>query len=252
MDNLPDLKDKDSMLNLQGKWLIELGELANVKRTDFNLVKAYLVRRTDTVRPHFGRLVNDVPRQSVFIGTVNEGQYLKDPTGNRRYWPVQVGNCDVKGLSSVRDQLFAEAMHVYRSTNEILMLGPVATAQALEAQEDRRIDDEETEMREAMVEFSQTEAGKAFDFQRFRIRDLASGVGAPFGKWASDRYFAQTASQVLRNLGFERRKVGGQRIWGRPKNEVESGDENLGALFNNRGLPGSASAPHEKDEYDFR
>ena len=79
MDNLPDLKDKDSMLNLQGKWLIELGELADVKRADYNLVKAYLVRRTDTVRPHYGRLKADVPRQSVFIGTINEGQYLEIP-----------------------------------------------------------------------------------------------------------------------------------------------------------------------------
>ncbi len=252
MDNLPDLKDKDSMLNLQGKWLIELGELANVKRTDFNQVKAYLVRRTDTVRPHYGRLVSDVPRQSVFIGTVNEGQYLKDPTGNRRYWPVKVGLCDVKTLTAVRDQLFAEAMHVYRETNEILMLGPVATAQALEAQEDRRIDDDETEMREALVEFSQTDAGKAFDFDRFRIRDLTGGPGAPLAKWAQGNYFTQTASQVLRNLGFERRKVEGQRIWGRPKNEDEKEDENLGALFNNRALPRSASAPDENDDFDFR
>lgn len=247
MDNLPDLKDKDSMLNLQGKWLIELGELASVKRTDFNQVKAYLVRRTDTVRPHYGRLVSDVPRQSVFIGTVNEGQYLKDPTGNRRYWPVKVGLCDVKGLSAVRDQLFAEAMSVYRTTNEILMLGPEATEQATEAQEDRRIDDEETEMRESLAEFTQSEAGATFDFERFRIRDLTTGVNAPFGKWASDRYFLQTASQVLRNLGFDRRKVHGQRVWGRVENE----GENRGAEFNNRSAPKSAPLPPEKDDYDF-
>lgn len=248
MDNLPDLKDKDSMLNLQGKWLIELGELANVKRTDFNQVKAYLVRRTDTVRPHYGRLVSDVPRQSVFIGTVNEGQYLKDPTGNRRYWPVRVGTCDIKALTAVRDQLFAEAMSIYRATNEILMLGPEATAQALEAQEDRRIDDEETEMREALIDFAQSPAGQAFDFSRFRIRDLGVGPNAPLSKWVNGNYFTQTASQVLRNLGFDRRKLHGQRVWGR----AEHDPENLGALFNKEGLPPSASAPLENDDYDFR
>lgn len=255
MDNLPDLKDKDSMLNLQGKWLIELGELANVKRTDFNLVKAYLVRRTDTVRPHYGRLVNDVPRQSVFIGTVNEGQYLKDPTGNRRYWPVKVGLCDVAGLTSVRDQLFAEAMHIYRTTGEILMLGPEANVQATEAQEDRRIDDEETEMREALEAFARSEPALTFNFERFRIRDLTVGVGAPLGKWSQDKYFTQTVSQVLRNLGFDRRKLEGQRFWGMPKLEY---DLRFG-LFNNPGhtpllgLPrGLPLCPGEEDDFDFR
>lgn len=223
MDNLPDLKDKDSMLNLQGKWLIELGELANVKRTDFNMVKAYLVRRTDTVRPHYGRIMADVPRQSVFIGTVNEGQYLKDPTGNRRYWPVKVGKGDVKGLLLVRDQLFAEAVHIYETAGEILMLPPEAEEQATEAQEDRRIDDDETEMREALVDFMASEHAEGFDFDSFRSRDLFYGPNAPWGRWADKNYSNQTASQVLRNMKFERRKVEGQRVWGGLKPGADRG-----------------------------
>lgn len=213
MDNLPDLKDKDAMLTLQGKWLIELGELAGVKRTDFNLVKAYLSRRVDTVRAHYGRIASDVPRQSVFIGSVNEGQYLKDPTGNRRYWPVKVGTCDVKGLASVRDQLFAEAMHIYKETNEILMLDPAATLQATEAQEDRRIDDDETEMRETLAEFMDSEAAKEFNFDRFKARDLFEGAGAPWGRFADKGYIMNTAAIVLYGLGFVRYKIGGQRLW---------------------------------------
>lgn len=213
MDNLPDLKDKDSMLNLQGKWLIELGELAGIKRADFNQVKAYLVRRTDTVRPHYGRLVSDVPRQSVFIGTVNEGQYLKDPTGNRRYWPVKVGICNVKALSAVRDQLFAEAMSIYRTTNEILMLGSEATEQATDAQEDRRIDDEETEMREALLEFM-SKPETTFNFEEgFKARHLFAGPGAPWAAWAKEKYSLNTAASVLRNMGFESKKTHGQRLW---------------------------------------
>lgn len=213
MDNLPDLKDKDAMLNLQGKWLIELGELTNVKRSDHNLVKAYLVRRTDTVRPHYGRIMADVPRQSVFIGTVNEGEYLKDPTGNRRFWPVKVGECDVKGLTAVRDQFFAEAVDIYKKTNEILMLSKDATVQATEAQEDRRVDDDETEMREALLDFIRSEHAEAFDFEHFRANALFSGPGAPWGRWAGKNYSNQTAAQVLRNLGFNRVKVKGQRVW---------------------------------------
>ena len=221
MDNLPDLKDKDAMLNLQGKWLIELGELTNVKRSDHNLVKAYLVRRTDTVRPHYGRIMADVPRQSVFIGTVNEGQYLKDPTGNRRFWPVKVGDCDVKGLTAVRDQLFAEAVSIYLSTNEVLMLSGDATAQATEAQEERRVEDDETEMRDLLLEFIKSEQGKAFNFTKFRARDLFVGTSAPWGRWNDKGYALNTAAQVLTNLGFERRKVEGQRVWRATKATIE-------------------------------
>ena len=220
MDNLPDLKDKDAMLNLQGKWLIELGELTNVKRSDHNLVKAYLVRRTDTVRPHYGRLMSDVPRQSVFIGTVNEGEYLKDPTGNRRYWPVKVGLCDVKGLTAVRDQLFAEAYHIYKTENEVLMLGEEANKQAHEAQEDRRIDDDESQMREVFVEYQSSPESEDLDFDKFRIKELFSG---PWLKWSANNYAVQTGAQVLRNLGFERRKVHGQRYWKRPRNTPKTG-----------------------------
>lgn len=228
LDNLPDLRDKDSMLNLQGKWLIELGELTNVKRSDFNLVKQYLVRRIDTVRPHYGRIMSDVPRQSVFIGTVNDGQYLKDPTGNRRFWPVKVGHCDVKGLTKVREQLFAEAMHYYRK--EVLMLSPKANAQAMEAQDDRRIDDDNVGMEEALREFMKSETN--FNFDGFKIKDLFTGVSAPWGPWSNKNYALQTAGQVLKNMGFERKKIHGQRIWRKAEKAVSSKlrGADLGAL----------------------
>lgn len=213
MDNIPDLRDKDSMLNLQGKWLIELAELADVKRADYNQVKAYLVRRFDTVRPHYGRLKKEIPRQSVFIGTINEGQYLKDPTGNRRYWPVSVGECDDTGLKKVRDQLFAEAMHIYRTTDEMLMLDPKATVQAESAQEDRRVDDDESEMRDAFLTFRESEAGKAFPWERFKTKDLMTGVSAPWGAWAGKGYLFHVAANILNQLGFEKVRVRGCRFW---------------------------------------
>ncbi len=214
MDNLPELKDKDAMLNLQGKWLIELGELANIKKTDYNQVKAYLIRRTDTVRAHYGRIHADAPRQSVFIGTVNEGQYLKDPTGNRRFWPVHVGLCDAKRLSQDRDQLFAEAMHVYKTTNEMLMLSGEAANQAAEAQDEKRIDDLNSEMLDAFKEFQESDASKDFDFTKFKMRDLFEMPDAPWSRWKGDhnRFAVQTGAQVLYRLGFYR-KLNGPRLW---------------------------------------
>lgn len=257
MDNLPDLKDKDAMLNLQGKWLIELAELSNVKRADYNLVKAYLIRRTDTVRPHYGRLMADVPRQSVFIGTVNEGQYLKDPTGNRRFWPVLVHDCDVPGLKSVRDQLFAEALHIYKETNEILMLSPEATVQAEEAQEDRRVDDDETEMRDALIAFRESEAGRKFNWDRFKARDLFIGSDAPWGRWGDKPYTMQTAAHILRLMGFSRRKLNGQRMWGYPENDGHR-ISHLNFEYQKKGAdpekgvcPSVPSAPGDDDEIDF-
>ncbi len=262
MDNLPDLKDKDSMLNLQGKWLIELGELASVKRADYNQVKAYLIRRTDTVRPHYGRLQSDVPRQSVFIGTVNEGQYLKDPTGNRRYWPVKVGHCDVKALTKVREQLFAEAMHVYRTTKEILMLGPAATEQATEAQDSRRVDDDTTEMEGALRHFID-DPKTTFDFTKeFKARDLFVGVNAPWGPWAKERYSLNAAAIALRNLGFDRRKSHGQRVWYDPKKEEAKNRGHRGAppfsvppksgAAGHRGAPAKSGRCPTNKECDFR
>jgi predicted P-loop ATPase len=224
MDNLPDLRDKDSMLNLQGKWLIELGELASTKRADYDSVKAYLSRRVDTVRSPYGMLQRDIPRQSSFIGSVNEGQYLKDPTGNRRFWPVKVGLCDAEGIAKIRDQLFAEAMHVYTQNKDIkLMLGAEANEQAGEAQDARRIDDDVTGMTDALLRFMESEKlknGSGFDFNRFRQDDLFRGVSVPWGKWAEKNYATQTGAQVLSNLGFERRKVRGQRIWGRATRKI--------------------------------
>lgn len=201
MDNLPDLRDKDAMLNLQGKWLVELGELADVKRTDYNLVKQYLIRRIDTVRSPYGKIREDLPRQSVFIGTVNEGQYLKDPTGNRRFWPVKVGLCDVKGLAVVREQLFAEAYQVYISGEE-LFLKDSANTQATKAQEQRRVHDDSTEMKDRLLEFLHSDNGERFLKEKFRARELFEGVEAPWGSWKPVGWTLNTAAQALHSAGF--------------------------------------------------
>lgn len=215
MDHLPDMREKDAMLNLQGKWIIELGELADVKRADYNLVKTYLIRRVDTVRAPYDRIRKDIPRQSVFIGTVNEGQYLKDPTGNRRYWPVRVGRCDPKALTGVREQLFAEAYAMYLR-KEALYLSEEAETQARDAQEDRRVDDDATAMSETLSAFIERvdKEEVSFEFKRFRIRDLMTGIG-PWGNWSGKGYLMNTAAHVLTKAGFIRLKIGGQRFWKR-------------------------------------
>lgn len=110
---------KDTIQFLQGRWIVELAEMEVVRRVDEEALKAFISRKTDMARLAYGRTVGEFPRQSIFIATKNpraDGTYLKDDTGNRRWWPVRcepthgLGQMDFRGLKDARDQLFAEAM----------------------------------------------------------------------------------------------------------------------------------------------
>ena len=149
-DSLPDLHSKDAAVHLQGVWLVELAELAALRRTaDVEAVKAFLTRRVDRFRPPYGRRSVDVPRQCVFIASTNESQYLRDSTGNRRFWPVRVGKVDFGALTRDRDQLWAEAVHLYREGERWhLTDSELALAQAEQAQ--RAV---VTELEQAVVDY---------------------------------------------------------------------------------------------------
>lgn len=108
-----DLNNKDSMMALQGKWLLEIAEMGAMARYDEKRQKAFLSRRFDEFRIPFATSFVKLPRQLVFSGTTNEWEWNKDPTGGRRFWPVTVGILDVDGLIAAREQLFAEAQAYY-------------------------------------------------------------------------------------------------------------------------------------------
>jgi len=137
-DQLGDLRNKDAALQLSNKWLIEMSELAGVRRANLESVKAFVSRGQDVYRPPYGRRAITVPRQCIFIGTTNELEYLRDRTGNRRYWPVRCGNINLDALARDRDQLWAEARHCYKS-GEAWHLDQVGTKLAIAEQEDRVI-----------------------------------------------------------------------------------------------------------------
>lgn len=104
---------KDRFGSLKGHWCVELAELDGMDRAEANRVKAFLSSSYDDYRPPYGRYVVRVPRQCVFVGTVNPQDYLRDPTGGRRFWPVDVGTIDLVGLERDREQLWAEARVAY-------------------------------------------------------------------------------------------------------------------------------------------
>jgi predicted P-loop ATPase len=116
-DCLPsDLASRDARLHLRGKWLVEISELAAVRRSLIEATKAFISTQYDTFRPPYGRLEVTVPRQCVFAATTNEDCWLLDDTGGRRFWPVRIeAEIDITKLQQDRDQLFAEAYAAYKS-----------------------------------------------------------------------------------------------------------------------------------------
>jgi predicted P-loop ATPase len=136
-DSLPqDLAGKDARAHLAGRWLVEMGEIAQFRRSEIETVKSFLSCQFDRYRPAYGRSDISVARQCLFIGTTNATTYLHDPTGNRRFWPVRVGTIRLGKVGPIVDQLWAEAVEAYRA-GETWWLSPKLERLAAREQQDR-------------------------------------------------------------------------------------------------------------------
>lgn len=128
---------KDLVDLFQGKWILEFAELGGMDKVDINYLKAMMTRQVDRVRPAYARLTVDLPRQCVFVSTVNpedDGGYLVDPTGNRRFWPVECLYVLEPELRRDRDQLYAEAVHRYKAGEPWHITDPLIEQLAQEEQ----------------------------------------------------------------------------------------------------------------------
>lgn len=150
---LSDMNDKTAAEKLQGYWIHEISELAGMKKADLDKVKAFVSRRDDKYRASFGKRVAPHPRQCVFFGTTNsENGYLRDVTGNRRFWNVKVsGNGKYKPWEMTRelvDQIWAETMVISKAGEELFLDKSLEAFAKEEQREAMQQDDREGIVRE--------------------------------------------------------------------------------------------------------
>lgn len=150
---LSDMNDKTAAEKLQGYWIHEISELAGMKKADLDKVKAFVSRRDDKYRASFGKRVAPHPRQCVFFGTTNsENGYLRDVTGNRRFWNVKVsGNGKYKPWEMTRElveQIWAETMVISKAGEELFLDKSLEAFAQEEQREAMQQDDREGIVRE--------------------------------------------------------------------------------------------------------
>lgn len=177
-DSLTTFEGKEAAELIQGTWINEVGELTAMTKQETNAVKQFLSKTDDIYRAAYGRRTNKYPRRCVFFGTSNENEFLKDTTGNRRFWPVDVGVHPAKKsvweeLSGEVDQIWAEA-YLYWQLGEPLYLSKEVEALAEKVQEDHR----ESHAKEGIIrDFLDKEIPSGWDgYNLIQRRQFQSGT----------------------------------------------------------------------------
>jgi len=132
-DSFTSIQGKEAIEQIQGFWILEMGELAGLKKAELETIKHFISKQDDSYRVAYGKRTETFPRQCVFIGTTNNDDFLRDATGNRRFWPVSVEESFEGMTKEDRDQIWAEAVEVY-DAGEDLYLDRELEAQATEVQ----------------------------------------------------------------------------------------------------------------------
>ena len=144
-DSLQSFKGKEAAEMIQGIWINEIGEMTGYNKSEDDVIKQFLSRCDDVYRQPYGRHTGRYPRKGVFFGTCNNHDFLKDPTGSRRFWPVDAGvrppSKDIwRELPGEVDQLWAEAVQLWRNGEPLYMDTPDLDAAARAAQDQHRED----------------------------------------------------------------------------------------------------------------
>ena len=144
-DSLTTFEGKDAYELIQGVWINEIGELQGLSRSETNAVKHFLSKTEDIFRVPYGRRTATYPRQCVFFGTTNEKEFLRDATGDRRFWPVDVGKVTptksvFNELEDNVDQIWAEALMRFQLGEPLYMKDELELAAKKEQEAHRESD----------------------------------------------------------------------------------------------------------------
>lgn len=203
-DSLTTVTGKEAYEQLQGAWLVEMGELSASRKADIESTKHFLSKRVDRFRMAYGRHISEFPRQCIFIGTTNDSEFLRDQTGNRRYWVVPVGKQPSrKSWSDLTDdevgQIWAEAIHYYRQ-GETLYL-------------DERLENEMEEIRQGHSEQTHL-SGMIIEHLNKKVpRDFSSYTIEQRLNFLNGSEFGHLADPIGDNELVERDKICALEIW---------------------------------------
>ena len=139
-DSLVNVEGKDACELIQGSWILEMGELSSLRKSELNLVKNFLSRTDDIFRASYGRRAQKYPRRCAFFGTANDTNFLRDETGNRRFWPIDCFIYKPKksifnDLKDELEQIWAEACELAKNEFYSLVLSKEAEKIAKEEQD---------------------------------------------------------------------------------------------------------------------
>lgn len=192
LDSPIDFRSKEGSIALRGRWHVEIAELDSFRRAEQTAVKRFLSQPQDQYRPPYGRETITVDRQCVIWGTTNETGFFSDPTGARRFWVVPVAGCNVDRLKTTRDQLWAEAVHLYRQGTDWWLGEDLTEAQAAAAVQWEETDPWHDAIRIYLAQRSATDLMEVWtDCLKGRPADLRGING-------------NRIAQVLRTLGWVR------------------------------------------------
>lgn len=213
-DNLPGGNPgKDHVVTIQGRWIVEVAELEAMKRVEVEHMKAFVSRRVDRVRMPYAENACDYPRRCIMVGTTNEDTYLSDTTGNRRYLPVKVGKVDLAALSRDRDQIWAEAVMLWKANphhSQLFVREALRAEAAVQAEARRNIDPWEFQLSRA----DDWKAG-----ERYHVSEILQQLGVNTPRQTVEHQ--RRVGRALRVAGWEpvqKKTASGrrQRAWAPP------------------------------------
>lgn len=226
--------DKDTQMQATEAWFVELSELASMSPATLHSLRGYLTKRVDQIRVPYAESHEDYPRRCVFVGTTNEDQPLMDPDGNRRWWVVSCGEIDLRALKRNRDQLWAEAVHMFREyQKEIEADVPEAEMQHRwwftrpeqdEADLENSIFMQDNPIEDDIKMWLMSPKKKPSHVTAAQLAKLALHISSE--RLADEPEIAQSVAKTLKKMGWLRRRMGSDpnRFWAFevPRVEIET------------------------------